>query len=134
MIDTDLPNSQLDPVDQRDDSNERYTHSLKAARSGRYLTRNLDQVHIALEILQIAKCVEDVGDSEGVTSSMCRSFPAITVFKIKKDGTWEGYRQHVLLKYGINMGPVPDDAEKPSSKIIEGTIQNWLNGEPLLFY
>lgn len=134
MLDTDLPDCQFDPIDQRDNSSERYSHALQMARQGKYLERNLDHIHIALEILQIAKCVEDIGDSEGVTSALCRSFSASTVFAIKKDGTWEGYRQHVLLKYGIDMGPVPVDAEKPTAKIIEATIQNWLNGEPLLFY
>lgn len=134
MVDPDLPDSQFDPADQRDNSSARYAHALQMARQGKYLERNLDHVHIALEILQIAKCVVDIGDSEGVSPSLCRSFPAKTVFRIKKDGTWEGYRQHVLLKYGIDMGPVPEDAEKPSLAKIEGTIQNWLNGEPLLFY
>lgn len=122
MIDYDSPDCQFDPIDQRDKSNERYRHAINLRRSGKYLKRNLNHIAIALDILQVAKCVESIGDIEGVDA------------KLLQGGTWAGYRQYVLDKYGIDMGPVPEDAQRPDSVIIEGTIQNWLNGEPLLFY
>ncbi|QZA70746.1 hypothetical protein AH04_273 [Erwinia phage AH04] len=134
MVDCDLPDCQFDPIDQRDGSDKHYIRAVSSRRSGKYLVRNLEHIAIALDILQVAKCVESIGDSEGVDSKLLQGRNINVIFGIKGNGTWAGYRQYVLDKYNIDMGPVPENAQRPYSVTIEVTIHNWLNGEPLLFY
>lgn len=134
MFDNILPDSQFYPKEERKDNLEHYGKTLKHFNSGHYIKYNLDHIQIAMDIRHVAKCINSIGDSEGIDSSILQDLDVIEIFAIKKDGTWEAYRQYVLKKYAIDMGLVPEGAERPSLSIIEATIQNWLNGEPLLFY
>lgn len=129
-----LPECQFDTMDVREKVRKYYAQALRYNASGARINRNLEHIAIAMDILQVAKCVESIGDSEGVDAKLLQGRNINVIFGIKGNGTWAAYRQYVLDKYGIDMGPVPEDAQRPDSVIIEGTIQNWLNGEPLLFY
>lgn len=128
-----LPESQFDSEELRKIKKLRYVQALRHNKDHQVM-HNLRHVTIAMDIVHIARCIESIGDSESVDSKILLDLPVKIVFDIKKDGTWNGYRNYILNKYGVDMDQVPDDAEKPTVKIIEGTVQNWLNGEPLLFY
>lgn len=134
MVDTNLPDCQFDPADQRDNSSARYAHALKVAKEGKYLERNLDHLAMAMDIRQVAKRAEDLANIDSTENAVSVGLTPDVSYYIRKDGTWNAYRHYILMTYRVDMGPVPDDAEKPSLAKIEGTIQNWLNGEPLLFY
>lgn len=134
ISDSILPECQFDPLSKRDGSQRHYDAAITRVYDGRYIKRNLDHITMAMDIVHVARCVESIGDSEGIDPKILLDLPVGIVFGIKKDGTWNGYRNYILNKYGVDMGVVPADAQKPTAKIIEGTIQNWLNGEPLLFY
>lgn len=129
-----LPESQFDSEELREVKKLRYAQAMRHNRSGQPIHHNLRHVTMAMDILQVARCIESIGDSEGVNPKILLDIPIRTIFKIKNDGTWEGYRKYILEKYNVDMGEVPDGTEKPSASLIYGTIQNWLNGEPLLFY
>lgn len=129
-----LPDSQLYSKEERKGDPEHYGKALNHFNSGHYIKYNLDHIHIAMDIRHVAKCIASIGDGDGIDSAILQDLDVIEIFAIKKDGTWEAYRQYVLKKYDIDMGLVPEGTERPSLSTIEATIQNWLNGEPLLFY
>lgn len=129
-----LPECQFDSMDVREKTHKHYAQALRYNASGARINYNLKHVAMALDILHVAQCIESIGDSEGIDRNVLLHLSLGDVLKVKKDGTWNGYRNYILNKYGVDMGVVPADAQKPTAKIIEGTIQNWLNGEPLLFY
>lgn len=56
------------------------------------------------------------------------------IINLSFDFTWENIRQYIRKVYDIDLGDTDGITETPDLDRIEGTIHNWLNGEPLLFY
>lgn len=129
-----LPECQFDTMDVREKARKHYAQALRYNASGARVNHNLDHLAMAMDIRQIAKRVEDPDHIHSTENAASLGLTPEVSYYIRKDGTWNAYRDYILMTYRVDMGPVPDDAEKPSLAKIEGTIQNWLNGEPLLFY
>lgn len=134
MNDKILPESQFDPIEKRDSSNDYYTKALAVHQGSEYIRRDMDHLEMALAIRRVARLIESTKKFQTVSPIAALAGVDKHIGMVYEDGTWEGYRKFIIAKYNVDMGPVPENAEKPSLEKIEGTIQNWLNGEPLLFY